>query len=157
MKLFKRLLLPLCFFLCLSFATVVNAQDNLTSEGWEKKDYVTYFGTTDKPVTVSWDAASGAAHYEVHIYCVERKQEIDLGTTTDIKKTIQIPKSGHYVAKVRTVNAQNQKSDWAESTNPAYATVDGQPKAWWIYGHVAKPGALNLGKLIIGDNYGGVG
>ena len=35
---------------------------------FEAKDYVTYFGTTDKIVTVGWDAVANATIYELELY-----------------------------------------------------------------------------------------
>ena len=109
---------------------------------FEKKDYVTYFGTTDKTIKASWDLVVGAVKYEVQIYCVDRKEAISLGNTTMPEKVIQIPRSGHYIVKVRAINLQNRASTWSESIDPKYATVDGEPRAWWVYGHIAAPGPI---------------
>jgi hypothetical protein len=35
-------------------------------------------------------------------------------------------------------------SDWTLSTDPAGASVDNKPHGWWIYGHVEKPGSIQI-------------
>jgi hypothetical protein len=37
-------------------------------------------------------------------------------------------------------------SEWAESTDPAVASVNGQPRAWWIFTWIAPTGPIIIGE-----------
>lgn len=112
--------------------------------GWDPLDYVTYYGTTDQDITFGWNpAADGGTptSYDWRVYHVERKAYVMMGNTPDSQKTIWLPRTGHYKIEVRARNAAGT-SQWIMCTDPAFATVNGQPRAWWIYGHVAGPGDI---------------
>ena len=112
----------------------------------ESVDYVTYFLTTDKSVIVSWDEQAAAQYYEVRLYHVEREDEVSAGSGRTKKNSItfQLPRSGHFIAKIRACNDDLDPpcSDWSESIDPEIAKVNGEPRAWWLYGHVAGPGNI---------------
>lgn len=112
---------------------------------YEAKDYVTYFGTTNGQLTVSWDAQEVATHYEVVLYHVERKVEVPAasGRTETNSIIFKVPRSGHFIARIRACDAKGC-SDWVESTDATYCLVDGKPRGWWIYGHVASPGTIDI-------------
>jgi len=134
-------------FLIFSLATNAFAE-------WEKKDYVTYFGTTDQTITCAWDAVENAEGYQVELYHVERDSITRVASEglTDTQIVLSLPRSGHFVPRIRACAdypACETYSEWSESTNSEVASVDGQPRAWWIYGYVAPPGPIIIG---IGGN-----
>ena len=101
----------------------------------------TYFGTTAEAITVGWEASSGATGYELRAYLHEQQIYIWVGSTVNLEFVYQLPKSGHYTLMVRAVNDSGE-STWSESTDPNVSNVDGNPRAWWVYGHVEKPGPI---------------
>ena len=104
-------------------------------------DNYTYFGTTAETITVKWETSAGATGYELRAYHHEQQIYIWVGSTTNLEFTYQLPKSGHYTFMVRAVGNLGE-STWSESTDPNVANVDGNPRAWWVYGHVAPPGPI---------------
>ena len=114
---------------------------------WDGLDYVTFFGTTDKTITVGWTVSDGAEKYELRLYNHERDVFEDIGETTAVEYTFQLPRSGHYTAQVRALCLNDAgtewlTSTWSESTNAEVAMVNDNPRAWWIYGFVAPPGNI---------------
>jgi hypothetical protein len=117
---------------------------------WVKKDYVTYFGTTDQSITVKWDAVDNAQGYQLELYHVERDSITKVAseglTTTQLELTL--PRSGHFIPRVRACSdypACETHSEWSESINSEVAIVDGEARSWWIYGYVAPPGQIIIG------------
>jgi hypothetical protein len=47
---------------------------------------------------------------------------------------VSLPRSGHYAYEIQ-VCAGTNCSPWELSTDPAYAQVNGQARAWWIYAY----------------------
>ena len=113
---------------------------------WEGLDYFTYFGTTDDPIIIAWTAGEGVEKYQIRALHKERNKYIEFGTTAECEYTIVLPRSGHYIFEVRSLKLKEGSDDkyitseWAVSNDPQYATVDGEPRAWWVYGYVAPPG-----------------
>ena len=118
-------------------------------------DVVTYFGTTDQEIKVSWDHNDPVPdYYEITLYHVERGIEspAGIGKTDENRIVFKLPRSGHFIARVRACLESSEHvegcetppccSEWSESIDPEVASVDGQPRAWWIYGHVAGPGDI---------------
>ena len=125
-------------------AFIVSPAWGLEPEGFVAVDRVTYFGTTDKQLKISWDHNTPQPEfYEVKLYHVERETEspAGIGKTADNSIIFKLPRSGHFIARVRACEG-DVCGDWSESINPEVATVDGQPRAWWLYGYVAKPGDI---------------
>lgn len=51
----------------------------------------------------------------------------------------KIPRLGHYSYEIRACMTEDTKelcSPWASSLDPTKSTVQGQPRAWWVYGFV---------------------
>lgn len=121
------------FFLLVSLQFVL--YNNICS-AWDAKDYVTYFGTTDKEVTVGWDTVPDADFYKVVLFHVERKEVVPvaLGNTENIQITFKLPRSGHFVVKVcacdKISTTSESCSNWSESTDSNVAIVGGIPRAW---------------------------
>ena len=111
---------------------------------YEGLDHFTYFGTTAESYTVAWGPGQGAEKYEIRLYHHEQKAYVDQGTTAALEYTIQLPRSGHYTVQVRSLAQGKDPSAWAESTDSTNALVDGKPRSWWLYGHVAPPGLLGM-------------
>lgn len=143
--------LIIIFLLTLFLSLNVFAQEDVTTSGWEKKDYVTYFGTTDKSITCKWSLVDNANGYQVEVLHVERNSitKIIEEDSTDNTVEINFPRSGHYIIRVRACGdfpTCENASTWAESTDPNIADVDGQPKGWWVYGYVAPAGQITIGE-----------
>jgi len=125
--------------------TAILAVSGVPAAAFEAKDFVTYFGTTDESITVSWDENSPAPErYEVVLYHVERRTDGPSVSVVLPPIVLRLPRTGHYIAKIRACDGEDY-SEWAESIDPAIAVVDGQPRGWWIYGHVAPPGTPIIG------------
>ena len=104
-------------------------------------DHHTLIGTTAEIITLGWDECSTATGYEIRAFHHEQEIYIWVGDTTELTFTYQLPKSGHYTFMVRAVNSSGE-SNWSESTDPNVAVVEGQSRAWWVYGFVAPPGPI---------------
>lgn len=139
---FKKII-PMVFLLTLLLSSFANAELSVTTSNWEKKDYVTYYGTSNRPVTVAWDASPGATYYELKILHVERNTEISIASgssLTELKKTFLFPRTGHYIVSVRACDASiSNCSEWTSSLN---GIVDGINRAWWVYAFVSPPGPI---------------
>jgi hypothetical protein len=105
-------------------------------------------------VTLAWDAipANGITDpiwYDVRVIMFDKSPEtayaIGLTTLTDME--ILRPRSGHFRFEVRACRysdchcepdsnsdiCEDDRSDWAQSTDPTQATVDGVAMGWWVY------------------------
>jgi hypothetical protein len=117
---------------------------------WEKKDYITYLGTTDQSITVGWDAVENVEGYQIEVYHVERDSITRVASEglTETQIEFNLPRSGHFIARVRACvdyPTCETAGEWSESTNSDVATVDGEARSWWIYGYVAPPGQIIIG------------
>jgi len=101
------------------------------------RDGVEYVKTDD--ITFAWDGDPAATRYEVIATWIDPTNEFeyDLGETTETQIIISRPRTGHFMFKVRACNTTC--SEWSESTDPTVATVDGQPKGWWVFWKVPPP------------------
>lgn len=93
----------------------------------------------NETVTVAWDPSPGATYYEYRLALFKRNpiSYLSQGTTTDTRVTHIRPRTDFFRSEVRACNDAGC-SIWAESTDPKYATVDGQPMSWWIYWEMPK-------------------
>lgn len=108
-------------------------------------DHVTYYVNTGEILTAAWDAVDTATSYEMQLLRFEWDNEI-VQEWIGITETSQIfttPKSGMYIIRVRARNADGV-SEWAVSINTEFATVDGEPRSWWVYGYMASPGPIEI-------------
>jgi len=94
---------------------------------------------TEGPVTVGWNSVSGAEFYKIELVLIDPVPEttFDFGQTTATQMVLNRPRSGHFKVRVAACNADG--CAWSESIDPAYATVDGQPEAWWIFFKTPSP------------------
>lgn len=109
-------------------------------------DYVTYRVETDEDITIAWDAVPEATGYKWEFRNVDRGDAIVAqGETNQTSFTLKMPKTGCNVFEVKSIKRLDpQSTDYEESvvaasTDPEYATVDGQPRAWWICVWIEKP------------------
>lgn len=128
----------------------IEPRAGLASSGFEIQDHVTYQGTTDKDVKVSWDEQD-ADYYEVVLYSVEKGVDVPAGSGKTTKNQIifKLPYGGHFVAKVRAClnpvgEAAPLCSAWTLSTDDDLAKVGDENRGWWLYGHVAPPGSIDI-------------
>lgn len=134
----------------------------LTADGFEEKDLYLYYGTTADNITIGWDEPldynTETDTYEMVIHNPER--DIDVGMVVDLTGTtftIQCPKTGHWIVKVRTKRVLEDStieySVWAESTDPVYAKVDGVARGWWIFTWIASTGPIIPTSQLLMDNH----
>jgi len=152
----KKLLITMTLLLSLMlYGVSVNAQDppsklkDTTSSAVVTEDYTIYWVTTVETVTVSWDVSEGASRYEVVVRWFRGDKILQVyavGDTADTQLSFTLPRAGAFVAAVRAYGpdpenpGENLYSGWALSTDPTYALVNGQAKAWIIIGAVPAPG-----------------
>lgn len=146
----KSLIIALCLLFC---STMVHAV--------EQMDLVLYLEHTGKNITCEWDDTNNnIADYEVRLYSFERKTYVALGRTELNTITFQMMKSGHYIAEIRACYKDDPScidgcppddpdcveccSEWVQSSDPAYAAVDGVARGWWLYGYLAPPGPIGI-------------
>jgi len=110
---------------------------------WDGTEY--WFYTSDNP-TVAWDIVPTALAYELKIVWLETDQEYNLGVTTQTQVDLIIPRVGHYKVMARACKLidcddtnPDDVSTWADSTDVAYASVDGQPGIWRLHFEIAPP------------------
>lgn len=108
------------------------------------KDAYLYWGTTDKPLKVAWDAQPGN-EFVFNLYHYESQEEVARGRTEVDTVTFMLPRTGHYHARVCAVDNPGDpviEELCSLSIDSERATVNGQPRAWWVYGAVAPPGEI---------------
>lgn len=113
----------------------------------EVLNYTTYSDYTEIPKTIAWDPSENAEYYKFQAYHYEQNSIAVIGTTAQTQIIIHFPRSGHYIIKVKACAVQQEIevcSEFSESTNSEFATVNGQPKAWWIFKHVSPPGPIGI-------------
>ncbi len=109
----------------------------------EVLNHTIYADYTSRPVTIAWDAVSNATRYEFEGYSYERKANILTGSTQQTQIILTVPKTGITIFKVKACN-DTECSIFAESTDAAYATVDGQPKGWVILRYLEPAGDIGI-------------
>ena len=102
---------------------------------WDGRMYV-----ASESLTMAWDTSDGATRYEVQAVDIDHALApvYDLGSTTELSMVLTQERTGHYMYRVRACNDAGC-SDWAESTNTQYATINGQPGQWRVYWKVPTP------------------
>lgn len=119
------------FFIAAAFAIAVG----------DHVGYETYWLLSGTKITIAWEAADAAAtRYDWEVYSPARKLTLAKGTTQQTSAQVSVV-SGHNVMMVSACN-DTGCSEPAVSTNAANSTVDGQPKGWWVFGILDKPGQL---------------
>lgn len=96
----KNILRILLIFLFLSTPAFA-----LEATGLEGYDYYTWYGTTADDVVLGWKQADdykAGDDFELKIYNPERKITHDLGFTLNFTLTFKLPKTGHWITKIRT-------------------------------------------------------
>jgi len=127
----KNIILSSIFgFLCLLAVAYSSVEKT-----WDGMMYV-----ASTSLTMAWNASERATWYEVQAVDIDHvlAPVYDLGTTDQLSMAISQQRTGHYMYRVRACNDAGC-SDWAESTDPTYATVYGQSKAWRVYWKVPAP------------------
>jgi len=136
----KKFFIALCLFL---FSVT-------TASALELRDYALYLETTGTNIVAKWDDTNNSANveYEVRLYSFERQVFVAIGKTTNDTITFALQKSGHYTAYIRANFIDQSEcgndcyTDWVLSTDLTYATVNGAPRGWWVYGYLAAPGPI---------------
>ena len=107
-------------------------------------------------VTVSWDPNAGANGSQlriVHFFYEVQEPVVEVAHADATTYTfVGLPKSSrHFSVELRSIQDINagvndrEYSVWVTSTDPAYATVDGQPQGWLIYTKPGAPGGVIIG------------
>jgi hypothetical protein len=110
----------------------------------KNQDAYLYWGTTDKPLKIGWDAQPENA-FVFNLYHYEHDVEMARGSTELNGVTFMLPRTGHYYVRVCAIADPGDiplEENCSISIDATYAVVDGQPRAWWVYGHVAAPGPI---------------
>lgn len=121
---------------------------SINAFAWDGLDYFTYFGTTAETITCAWNPSETAEKYQVRALHREQNIYVDFGITNNCEHTVTLPRSGHYIFEVRAMKLEDGSataylvSEWIQSIDPEVATVDGNHRAWWVYGCVAPPGPI---------------
>lgn len=104
-------------------------------------DCAVWMVTTDETVNFGWSDPSGVAEsFDVRLLHVERNSYTELGSTAEKVWSFKLPRSGHFVAEVRSCKGATC-SVWSRSDNLEFSpTVNGVVRAWCIYGYPAPPG-----------------
>lgn len=140
----KRLFLVLVIFFSLTLEPL--AQSIYT--------YVLDYNVTP---TVAWtDSQTDISYYEIRLVGIKPNlQEVIFPSETldpaTRQKILVRPRSGDFKVQIRACVA-TQCSEWADSKNPLYATVNGQPMGWILRWKVSKPSNIIIGfwnKLLI--------
>ena len=125
------LIAVLAVLLCLGTATATQ---------WNEALYL-----AESAVTVAWDRTTEgdqAESYEI-VAVWEGPQgirgEFAVGSTAELQIVVSRPRVGFFSVKVRAVNEEGETSDWAISTDPSRALVDGQPRGWRVYFFLPAP------------------
>ena len=67
---------------------------------------------------MEWDAGGSATAYELKMFHVEKQVYITLGSTTETWVIVFLPRSGHYIPELRSVNENTgEKSEWVTSVD----------------------------------------
>lgn len=128
----------------------------LTLEPFAQSIYTYVYDYNGKP-TVAWtDTQTGVTYYEIRLIGIKQNlQEVifpsETLTMSTREKELIRPRSGNFKVQVRACNA-SKCSEWADSKDPEYATVNGQPMGWIITWKVPAPTNVIIGfwnKLII--------
>ena len=119
-------------------------------------DYYTYLGYTSHDITCAWDQSEGYVvetdDYEFEIYNPERKITDKKGFVDATQIVFKTPKTGHWIARIRArrlidgETPEYEYSEWSESTDPAVASVNGEPRGWWIFTWIAPTGPIIIGE-----------
>jgi len=128
-------------------------------EPFAQSVYVYVFDSNSSP-TVGWDISTYATYYEIRLVGIKKSGEFvnfPSETITVIEKKVYRPRSGDFKVQVRACNS-TQCSEWSNSNDSLYATVNGSPMGWLLRWKVSKPSNIIIGlwnKFII-DFIGGI-
>lgn len=128
----------LFYFLLLTLVYVSEAHT-----GARLEDSSIYFLHTGEQVTAAWDAIETATRYECQIYFILQSLAYPLPSTQATKITFVLPRTGPYILKVRACNNAGC-SLWAESNKKEFATINGEPRGWILYGSPAPAGGIEI-------------
>ena len=110
-------------------------------------DIAEYRCSTADFVDVHWDHFTGREPgdtYEMVAYNPESDIEVHIFVGLVYNHFLmRMPKTGHWILKVRSQRG-DLISEWAESDNPLYATVNGLPRGWIVFAWIAPTGPIEL-------------
>lgn len=98
-------------------------------------------------VTVGWTRGTAGDQWEIYeVYAVWEghqgvRGEYHIGDTEALEIVVPRPRVGFFFIKVRARASDGRTSEWAISTDPNHATVDGVPRGWRIYFYLPAPGS----------------
>jgi len=113
------------------------------SADWTEKDITTFVGYSGKQVVITWDSANRATSYVLRIKHIERDSYLNPITTTETQYTFTVPRTGHYVVEIKSVNEYGE-SPWSASDSLNTYTDPGL-KPFWIYGYTEPAGPIIIG------------
>jgi hypothetical protein len=138
----------------------------LTLEPFAQSLYTYVLDYNEKPTAKWTDTQVGVSYYEIRLIGIKKTGEEVIFPSEQLlpearEKQLIRPRSGDFKVQIRACNT-TKCSEWADSTNPEYATVNDVPMGWILRWKVPKPSNITIGdllnKLIIylygGNNYG---
>ena len=128
----RKLFNIILFIICIPLISL-----SLTPGTYIYKTYWAYNGNT---VKLAWNESAGANNYDVKVEHAETEQLLDVGSTSDLTIEYILPKTGHYIFRVRATN-EHGASAWALTTNPDY--VVGRI-TFWIYSQIPPVGGVGI-------------
>jgi hypothetical protein len=107
----------------------------------------TYWITTDKPVSISWDTSTDPAvtSYTLVMQWIRGTkvlQTYNMGDTTTNTKSIMLPRVGTFVVGIKAVNSRGTSSEFCYSNDTTCASVNNTNKPWVIEGYLPSVGGV---------------
>jgi len=145
-KLMKIMLFSVAVFITTLYAPKTTTPTYMT-------DVVSYWKSTAETATIAWDRPACTddettnncpVGYHVQLLWLQADkvlQVYDKGTTTDTQMVVSAPRAGIFLIRINAYNDAGA-STWANSNDPAYATVNGTSRAWMLIFYVASPGPI---------------
>jgi len=145
---YKIILIAILTTLLILFASCANLNTTGLSNESSSRDITnidyttettTYWVTTDKTITVSWDAISGASTYNVVIQWIRGTkvlQTYSMGSTTELTTTMSLPRVGTFVIGIQGVDSSGTLGEFCYSNDSTCSTVNSSGKAWVIEGYL---------------------
>lgn len=125
------------FYKAIFYSLALCALTAASALAWTLHQAWTYSGYTGEAVTIAWRPDETAERYELQLYHEDHQQVARELETEATEATVDLPRSGRYVARLRSVDAAGTPSAWHLSTDPAAAMVDGEARGWRLFAWLA--------------------
>jgi hypothetical protein len=121
----------------------------LVAEPYAQSFYTYVLDYNAKPTTSWEDTQTGVTYYELRLVGIKTTGELvplpsEQLSSSVKEKQLTRPRTGDFKVQIRACNG-SKCSEWADSKDPQYATVNGQPMGWILRWKVPKPGGIIIG------------